>query len=162
MRQQGARGGGDGGFTFVEVFVVLIILAVLAGIAIATYVDQVRKADRAAALAVLGDVPVVAESLAADTEDAGYVDEPSGYEQQLGIDVVPGTTSSAAPDELSVVAAVDGSWVSFAVDGRDHCYYLRLERSANRRFEHREPRGTVSCTAVEFDATNPAADGWGG
>lgn len=155
-------GAAHDGFTFVEVVVVMVILSILAAIAIATYLDQVRKADRAAAIAALGDLPVIAETLTADNDDASYVDDQSAYEQQLRVDFLDGSAESTAPDEISVLAAGDGTWVSFAVDGREHCYYLRLERTGNRRVEHREPRQSVGCSADEFDPSNPGQDGWGG
>jgi type IV pilus assembly protein PilA len=60
----------DGGFTLVELLVVMVIIAVLAGIAIPTYLNQRTNAEKTAAYSDLRHTAQMVESYAVDHDDS--------------------------------------------------------------------------------------------
>ncbi|MBQ8621411.1 MAG: prepilin-type N-terminal cleavage/methylation domain-containing protein [Oscillospiraceae bacterium] len=65
----------NGGFTLVELIVVIAILAVLAGVAIPVYSGYIKKADEAADYTQLDSIKTAAVFAAADQEKDFDIDE---------------------------------------------------------------------------------------
>jgi type IV pilus assembly protein PilE len=60
------------GFTLIELMIVVVVIAILAGVAIASYSNQVRKSRRAQAMQVLNDLALREEKFR--TNNAEYAD----------------------------------------------------------------------------------------
>ena len=81
----------DDGFTLVEIFVVTVILGVLAGIAVPTFLGQRTKGHRAALVSDLRSVQTAQAAFATDGNSyTADVDElrRQGYAQSLGVSEV--------------------------------------------------------------------------
>jgi|SRR5579875_1024545 len=59
-----AKPGPEAGFTLIELFVVLLIVAALAGVALATFLGQQRKAYAASAEQLASEAEITAEEIA--------------------------------------------------------------------------------------------------
>lgn len=156
----------DQGFALMELAVVVLILAVLAAIAISTYIAQRDKAEDASAVSTLHNLRLAAESIRADSHPAVYAADPRAYEgEQRSYDYIEGDESSDAANEVSVLGgeeAEQGSWVSFAVRGGDGCYYLRLEEQRHSVLrDHRPADEEAGCVASDFAfGEPPAGESW--
>jgi type IV pilus assembly protein PilE len=62
------------GFTLIELMIVVVVISILAGIAIASYGKQVRKSRRSQAMQVLNDLALKEEKFR--TNNAEYADIP--------------------------------------------------------------------------------------
>ncbi|MBW3662856.1 MAG: prepilin-type N-terminal cleavage/methylation domain-containing protein [Actinobacteria bacterium] len=146
------------GFTLVELLVVVVILGVLAGIAIATFLMQRDRAVRSAAISSLRNTETVVESIRSETgvlatTAAEYTAD------QPAFTYVDDPAASDDPNEISVDGDDAVPYVSFAALGGDFCFYLRVDDTVGS-FRHREPAEGVDCTGSEFPPGVPGA-GWG-
>ena len=151
------------GFSLVELLVIVVIIGVLAGIAISTYLNQTRKAERAAAVSTLSNMRLAAESIRTDRASDGFSGDPADYEESQGsYQYLPADEPSTGANVVSVFAAGDGTWVAFAVRGRDECYYLRLEADAETFFQSTDDLDAdTECTANEFPSPFTGTGAWG-
>lgn len=147
----------DGGFSLVELTVVMVILAILVGIATATYFSQRERAGAAAAQQALRTVSLFAESIRGD--QPGYSDDLGSYTRQSTSYVyVDGSTASTDPEMVSIQLGASGDELALSSQANGTCYYLRLRANrASYRTTGAVP-ADGSCSADEY-ATG-ADTGW--
>lgn len=166
------RGGGDGGFTFVEVITVIIILAILSLIAISTFLGQRDKAERSRAVSALrnGETYAVAirsdeqqfSACVADYEEEAGANAPYRWKQDVtsGSDGADLSQASIDANEISVYGGsglpcadggAGGDWVSMAALARDECFYNLLDPGSEQRLRHRAP--------AQLDPDEPYCEG---
>lgn len=149
-----ARPAADEGFSMVELVVIVIVIGILASIATVTYLKQRQRGQQASAVSTLTNLRLTAESLAADDGNA-YVSDPARYErEQSAYDFLPGDEPSTGNRVVSVHG--DDEWVAFAVLGRDHCYFMRLERGRGEII-----KSTSTGAPCRADAFGPSVEGTG-
>jgi type IV pilus assembly protein PilA len=73
MRRARQAAGGKNGFTLIELLVVIIIIAILAAIAIPTFLGQRQKAQDASAKSLVREGMTAIESAYVDTRDFGAI-----------------------------------------------------------------------------------------
>ena len=112
------------GFTLIELMVVVIVIAILAAIAIPSYLNQTRKARRNAAKDILQQVALLEERYRAD--NSGYLAAPSSASTNWrSLGAYPGSTyydfavtvaaaTSVAPATFSIVATAKSAQVKDA------------------------------------------------
>jgi len=86
---------GDKGFTLIELLVVIIIIAILAAIAIPTFLGQRQKAQDSAAKSLCRNAMTAIESAYVDTRNFADIDEALLLEIEPSIDFVVGTVNAA-------------------------------------------------------------------
>ena len=69
-RRAGERGGGEGGFTLIELMIVMAIIGILAGIAVPKYLQSVNKAKEAVLKEDLHTMRQAIDSYTVDKEKA--------------------------------------------------------------------------------------------
>ncbi|MBW3619238.1 MAG: prepilin-type N-terminal cleavage/methylation domain-containing protein [Actinobacteria bacterium] len=139
------------GFSLVELLVITLIIGILAGIAITTYIRQTQKAERAAAISTLSNMRLAAESIRANAATDSFSGDPAAYDTEQGsYDYEPGASPSTGSNVVSVHAPPDGTWVSFAVRGKGQCFYLRIEATSDVLYQSTSDMADVACDALEF------------
>jgi prepilin-type N-terminal cleavage/methylation domain-containing protein len=88
--------GRDSGFTLIEIFVVVIIIGILAGIAIPIFLNQTRKADNAKARSDLRNLA---------TAEEGYATDSSAYATAAELAAAGGSMPVSAEDTVYVYTA---------------------------------------------------------
>lgn len=168
------RRGEDGGFTFVEVLTVIIILAVLSLIAIATFLGQRDKAERSRAVSALRNAETFAIAIRSD--EPGFSECVSDYEAEAGTNapyrwkedassssdgsnlahasIDANEISVYGPNDPCDVEAPSAGWVSMASLARDDCFYNLLVPASDDRIRHRAaaqtaPDGEPYCEGSE-------------
>ena len=134
-REQGSRGGrraGDGGFTLMEILLVVVIIGILATIAYPSYQNHVRKANRANAQALMMDL-VNKQQIYLSTARA-YAPSPTDLIPALPTDVtkhyaIAITLVAGPPPAFSIRATPTSS--SQAVDG-----WVDIDSAGNKTSEH--------------------------
>lgn len=157
------RPGREDGFSLVELLVIVVIMGVLAGIAITTYINQAAKAERAAAVSTLSNMRLAAESIRSDSQDEAFSVDPDDYEaEQSSYEYVAAPDVSTGTNVVSIGGSGAGGAVTFAVRGKGECFYLRVEESGDRFFQSTEELdGDTACHGGEFPSPAVGTGSWG-
>lgn len=119
----------QGGFTLIELMIVVLILAVLMVIAIPTFLDARRRAMDRAAQTTARNALSSAKSIFADAESYAGATLTALREAEPGLTLVDGAVSSPSSDVASVTAGttlVSGDTFVAAVYSKSgRCFWIR-------------------------------------
>ena len=113
------RSNGEGGFTLVELLVVMLILGLLAAIAIPSIFNQRDKAKDADAKAAVRTAQTAMETIATDNPDGEYVNadgsavlaaDLQAIEETLDVDALTTVTGGADSYTLEVTSDTDNTF----------------------------------------------------
>lgn len=159
------RDGDEGGFTLIELMVVVLIIAILIAIAIPTFLGARQRAQDKAAQSSLRNTLTAAKTIYTDGED--YTDATTGVagtlkatEPSLGF-VAVAVTSTDGPKVVSVGTTTDQITMA-AVSKGGNCFAMRdtVAPAASAGTEFAKVTAGA-CSAANASATatwNP--DGW--
>jgi type IV pilus assembly protein PilA len=155
-RLQGER---EGGFTLIELMVVVLIIAILIAIAIPTFLGARTRAQDRAAQASLRNALVAAKSIYTDTQDYTKATTPAS-----GTDPLAGVEPSLTYKTSSVLStgqndisndATTTVWYGTALSASKTCFYIKDDVSAGTKY------ASAADTACKgSDAKALAAGSW--
>lgn len=151
----------EAGFTILELLTALLVIAVLIGVALPTFLGARRPAGDRAAMTLARNALLTARSVLADTDTYAGVDPATLAASENTIAFVEADTPAAASrTEVSVAIGTTGtdSWVILASgssSGRCFALYDVGEgQPGHRRTD------TPTCRAADFDPSGPWGDAW--
>jgi type IV pilus assembly protein PilA len=148
-RLQGER---EGGFTLIELMVVVLIIAILIAIAIPTFLGAHPAQDRAAQ-AGLRNALVAARSIYTDTQSYASAVKTSSADPLEGVepslDYVETGTASTGPNIVSTGNSGTGIWYGAARSDSGTCFYLRDNVSSGTAYA-----SGSTCTATAAAASS--------
>jgi type IV pilus assembly protein PilA len=151
------RDGDEGGFTLIELMVVVLIIAILIAIAIPTFLGARQRAQDKAAQSSLRNGLTAAKTIYTDGED--YADA-TVAELQLtepSLTFVATGTASATPKEVSVGSTAANLVVMSSLSKSGTCFWIRDNtQGPGTQFAS----GTSACSATGAPAAGWSSDGW--
>jgi type IV pilus assembly protein PilA len=139
----------EGGFTLIELMVVVLIIAILIAIAIPTFLGARHRAQDRAAQSSLRNALTAAKTAFTDTQDYGTAvktatsDPLKAIEPSLSFEL-PGTASTGQND-VSADASGKTQWAGAALSASGTCFYIHDDVSATG-------------TGTKYGSTTTAAD----
>jgi type IV pilus assembly protein PilA len=115
----------DGGFTLVELMVVVMIIAILMAIAIPTFLNSRKRAQDSAAKSNVRNALAASQSVYSEAQSYVGVTTTSLAAEEPSLTFVANTVASAAPKEISVkVSGTDTVYLTSKSDS-GKCFALR-------------------------------------
>ncbi len=124
------RENGEGGFTLIELMVVVLIIAILLAIAIPTFLGAQNKAKDRAAQSGLRNTLTNAKTIYADTQD--YTDVTIGASGTLtaletALTFSDATTVSTGPKFISIATPSTTTFVAASLSAAGDCFLIKDE-----------------------------------
>ena len=152
-RLQGER---EGGFTLIELMVVVLIIAILIAIAIPTFLGARQRAQNRAAQSGLRNALTAAKTIYTDSQTYASATDAAMTAVEPSLDFVAGTTASGNQNTVSVSSDAAGEFSAASMSASGTCYYIKENVSTGTTYG--STTTAASCTGAAADAA--AATAW--
>jgi type IV pilus assembly protein PilA len=144
----------EGGFTLIELMVVVLIIAILIAIAIPTFLGARQRAQNRAAQSSLRNALTAAKTIYTDSQTyaSATTAAMSGVEPSLTYS----TTNSTGPNNVSINSPSAGVFAAAALSASDTCYYIKEDVATGTKYGS----GAKTACAGSDAATGATASAW--
>jgi type IV pilus assembly protein PilA len=143
----------EGGFTLIELMVVVLIIAILIAIAIPTFLGARQRAQNRAAQSSLRNALTAAKTIYTDSQDYTSATPAAMEAVEPSLTYVATAVPSADQNTVSVNDTTDSVFAAAAMSASGTCYWLKDNAASGTTY------GTgATCTGVAADAA--AAPAW--
>lgn len=130
--QEGRRLRGDGGFTLIEVMVVVLVIGILLAVGVPTYLGARERAQDQSARSTLRTAQTTAAIVYVDNGTYRDASVRNLRDAEPGLTWRGSNSASRDQDEVSVAATRDGSeWGAATLSDSGTCFYIRLREDGS-------------------------------
>lgn len=130
--QEGRRLRGDGGFTLIEVMVVVLVIGILLAVGVPTYLGARERAQDQSARSTLRTAQTTAAVVYVDNGTYRDASVRNLRDAEPGFTWRGSNSASRDQDEVSVAATRDGSeWGAATLSDSGTCFYIRLREDGS-------------------------------
>jgi type IV pilus assembly protein PilA len=147
----------DDGFSLMELAVVILIIGILVGIAVPSFLVVRKNAQNRLAQSTLRKFLISAEAEAADSEGSYAAATATGIGPlEPGSTALDRTASSSGPLAVSIDAQAT-YWAAAASSKNGECFFVRESNASGTRFGRtRDPAVTCNAATAATSATGPS------
>ena len=146
-------GNDEGGFTLIELMVVVLIIAILIAIAIPTFLGARERAQDKAAESSLRNGLTAAKTLYTDTEDYATATPAALMTTEPSLTFVAGATASTDPKTVSVTSTAANLVVMASASKSGRCFWIRDNTQGPGTEFGSTPKGSaITCKATSDPA----------
>lgn len=147
---------GEGGFTLIELMVVVLIIAILIAIAIPTFLGARERAQDRAAQSSLRNTVTAAKVIFTDSEDYADADVTAMEAAEPSLSFV--TTASTGQNEVSIDNSGASQFGAAALSNSGKCFFIKDDtQGPGTTFGVEDPSSTCTGTNALSVATD---DSW--
>ena len=139
------REDGEGGFTLIELMVVVLIIAILLAIAIPTFLGAQNKAKDRAAQSSLRNTLTTAKTIYADSQDYTTATPAVLLAASPGLTFTAGGANSTGYKNVVVTTASASSIVLAAKSAAGDCFYIKDDLSGTTGTQFSKLAGAATC-----------------
>jgi len=147
----------DGGFTLIELMVVVLIIAILLAIAIPTFLGAQNKAKDRSAQSSLRNALTAAKTIYSDTADYTDADDVALDGVEPSLTFAPAGTDSTGPKDVSIDASSSTVFYAAAMSKTGTCFYIRDEVDGGGGTTYAKVEDASACSGTSAAAL-PAGD----
>jgi type IV pilus assembly protein PilA len=140
----------EGGFTLIELMVVVLIIAILIAIAIPTFLGARQRAQNRAAQSSLRNALTAAKTIYTDSQDYTSATPAAMEAVEPSLTYVATAVPSADQNTVSVNDTTDSVFAAAAMSASGTCYWIKEDSAAGT---------TYGSTTVPANCTGTAAAG---
>jgi type IV pilus assembly protein PilA len=149
-RLQGER---EGGFTLIELMVVVLIIAILIAIAIPTFLGARQRAQNRAAQSSLRNALTAAKTIYTDSQTYASATNVAMKSVEPSLNFVVAGSTSTDQNTVSVASASAGVFSAAAMSASGTCYWIKEDVTVGTRYG-----SGATCTGTAANAA--AASAW--
>jgi type IV pilus assembly protein PilA len=125
MLRRRLQGDREGGFTLIELMVVVLIIAILIAIAIPTFLGARTRAQDRAAQSSLRNALTAAKTIYTDTQDYTGVTQAKLTSSEPSLTFKASTAASTGQNDVSFKAVDSSTFVAAVLSASDTCFYIK-------------------------------------
>jgi type IV pilus assembly protein PilA len=152
-RLQGER---EGGFTLIELMVVVLIIAILIAIAIPTFLGARQRAQNRAAQSSLRNALTAAKTIYTDSQTYASADATAMESVEPSLNYVAAGSASTDQNTVSVANSGAGVFAAAAKSASGTCFYIKEDVSAGTTYGQ---SSSAACTGTQA-ITSATAGNW--
>jgi type IV pilus assembly protein PilA len=153
-RLQGER---EGGFTLIELMVVVLIIAILIAIAIPTFLGARQRAQNRAAQSSLRNALTAAKTIYTDSQTYTSVTPATMLAVEPSLTYADPTVDSSGQNNVSVYGAA-GIFAAAALSASGTCYWIKEDISSGTKYGS-NATGATNCAGGDAN-TGATAAAW--